>query len=124
MDGRRAILGIATVVLTAVWAEPAAEAQRRRRPRAEGAAAPRDDDTMRAREAYGRGRAAFQAGSYREPLSAFQEAYDTKPHPTVLVSVAECQERLGQLPQAVETMEQYLRDSPQARDRAQIEERI
>jgi len=124
MDGRRAIPWIAAVVLTGSWAEPAAEAQRRRRPAHGEEAAPVDEDTQRAREAYERGRTAFQAGSFREALSAFQEAYDTKPHPTVLVSIAECQERLGQLPQAVTTLEQYLRESPQARDRAQVEEKI
>jgi hypothetical protein len=42
----------------------------------------------------------------------------------VLVSIAECQERLEQWAATVETLERYLRDSPQARDREAMQQKI
>jgi hypothetical protein len=126
MKGTRTILfGIAAVTLVSLCLEPLALAQRRRRPGGAGDQAPQQDEaTTRAREAYERGRAAFTAGNFQEALTAFQEAYDAKPHPTVLVSIAECQERLEQWSATVETLERYLRDSPQARDREAMEQKI
>jgi tetratricopeptide (TPR) repeat protein len=79
---------------------------------------------QRAREAYDRGRALFQTGQWGEALAAFREAYAAQPHPTVLQSIAECQDRLGEPRAAVATFEQYLRESPDARDRASVEARI
>lgn len=124
MKGQSLIVWIAAVTLVSLCAEPLALAQRRRRPGGGEAAPVQDEATTRAREAYERGRAAFTAGNFQEALTAFQEAYEAKPHPTVLVSIAECQERLEQWGATVETLEHYLRDSPQARDREAMEQKI
>lgn len=126
MNGSRTVIWIAAVTLVSLFAEPLALAQRRRRPGGGAAeeAPAQDEATTRAREAYERGRAAFTAGNFSEALTAFQQAYEAKPHPTVLVSIAECQERLEQWAATVETLERYLRDSPQARDREAMEQKI
>lgn len=125
MKGTGALGWIAMFVFVSLCAEPFAAAQRRRRPGGDGdQPPPQDEATTRAREAYERGRAAFTAGTFQEALTAFQEAYEAKPHPTVLVSIAECQERLEQWAATVETLERYLRDSPQARDREAMEQKI
>lgn len=125
MNGSRTTFWIGAIMLVSLCAEPMAAAQRRRRPGPQGDQAPvQDEATTRAREAYERGRTAFAAGNFQEALTAFQEAYDAKPHPTVLVSIAECQERLEQWSATVETLERYLRDSPQARDREAMEQKI
>lgn len=124
MNGTRSVTWIAALMFVSLCAEPYALAQRRRRPGQQDAAPVQDEATTRAREAYERGRAAFTAGNFQEALTAFQEAYAAKPHPTVLVSVAECQERLEQWPATVATLEQYLRDSPEARDREAMEAKI
>lgn len=77
-----------------------------------------------ARDAYARGQQLFQSGDFEGALRAFEEAYDAAPHPVVLKSQAECQERLGHYRQAVELLERYLADRPDAPDRADIETRI
>ena len=123
MYGSRTVFWVTAVVFASLWAEPFAIAQRRRRQPQEEQAAP-DDSTQRARVAYERGRTEFAAGNFQDALTAFQEAYDAKPHPTVLVSIAECQERLEQWTALAETLQRYLRDSPQARDRVQMEEKL
>ncbi|MBI2896522.1 MAG: PEGA domain-containing protein [Deltaproteobacteria bacterium] len=125
MDRSRRFFGCALALALVAW-QPLAGAQPRRRPaRPQPAAEPvQDDATQRAREAYDRGRTQFAAQQYREALAAFQAAYDAKPHPTVLISIAECQERLEDFRAAVATLERYLADSPEARDRQQVQERI
>jgi PEGA domain-containing protein/tetratricopeptide repeat protein len=124
MNGTRAIRLLALALALTAFA-PAAWAQPRRRPRQPPQEAPAQDDaTQRAREAYDRGRTQFAAGQYQDALASFQAAYDAKPHPTVLISIAECQEHLEDYRAAVATLEHYLQDSPDARDRADVEARI
>jgi len=79
---------------------------------------------QRAREAYDRGRALYQSGQWAEALAAFREAHAAQPHPTVLLSIAECQDRIGNVHDAVATLEQYLEAVPDARDRDAISARI
>lgn len=125
MESSRGVFGFA-LVLALVASQSLANAQPRRRPaRPQPAAEPvQDEATQRAREAYDRGRTQFGAQQYQEALASFQAAYDARPHPTVLISIAECQERLEDYRAAVTTLEKYLRDSPEARDRQQVQERI
>jgi tetratricopeptide (TPR) repeat protein len=102
-------------------APSSAVAQQRRQPADAG---PTAEQRTAAREAYGRGQAAFQSGEYETAEAAFREAYEAVPNPIVLVSIAESQERLGNLPGSVETLERYLAERADAPDRAQIEAKI
>lgn len=81
-------------------------------------------ERKRAREAYQAGQDHFEAGHYEEALEAFQRAYDAVPNPVVLISIAETQARLGRENDAVETLEQYLEEKPEAADRYAIEAKI
>jgi tetratricopeptide (TPR) repeat protein len=101
-------------------APSSAVAQQRRQPADAG---PTAEQRTAAREAYGRGQAAFQSGEYETAEAAFREAYEAVPNPIVLVSIAESQERLGNLPGSVETLERYLAERADAPDRARSRRR-
>jgi hypothetical protein len=80
-----------------------------------------DDSTERARGAYSQGQAFFAQADYAQALTSFQAAFDAVPNPIVLLSVAECAGKLGQIPQAVSALDKYLRLRPDAPDRAEVE---
>ncbi|MBI2893521.1 MAG: PEGA domain-containing protein [Deltaproteobacteria bacterium] len=91
--------------------------------------APRPDQeeeraTARAREEYERGRALFQSGQFGQALAAFQAAFEARQHPTVLLPIAECQERMGDLRAAVATLQRYVVAAPDASDAPRVQERI
>jgi hypothetical protein len=82
-----------------------------------------DDSTEHARSAYGQGQAFFAQGDFAHALTAFQTAFDAVPNPIVLLSIAECAGKLGQIQQAVSALDKYLRLRPDAPDRAEVEQK-
>lgn len=88
------------------------------------AAAPTAEQRVRAREAYTRGQQLFDAGQFEQAQASFEEAYAQVPNPVVLLGVASAQERRGLRAESRATLERYLREAPNARDREQIEARI
>ncbi len=76
-----------------------------------------------AREHYNKGKELYDQGKFAESLAEFQAAYDAKPHPTVLKSIAECLVQMGDVPEAVATLEKYLADETST-DRAAVEKRL
>ena len=82
-----------------------------------------DSTQQAAREHYAKGKAFYEERKFAESLAEFTAAYDTKPHPTVLKSIAECQVQTGDILGAVATLEKYL-ESPEADDKESVEERI
>jgi tetratricopeptide (TPR) repeat protein len=87
-------------------------------------APPTEVQRANARLAYARGQSAFNDGRYEEARTAFQEAYAAVPNPIVLVTLAECDLRLGHFDEALSGFERYLKDKPDAADRAQIEQKV
>jgi tetratricopeptide (TPR) repeat protein len=85
---------------------------------------PTEAQRAAARTAYARGQTAFNEGRYEEARVAFQEAYAAVPNPVVLVSLAECDLRLGRFDEALAGFEHYLKDRPDAPDRAQVEQKV
>lgn len=87
------------------------------------AAKPEDPTQIEARTRYANGKAAFEKGDFAASLVEFQAAYDAKPHPTVLKSIAECQASLGDLVGAISTLEGYLADEF-ATDKPEVQKRL
>lgn len=86
---------------------------------------PAQSPQQAARRAYDEGSAHFQAGRVAEALASFRRAYELSPHPVVLIPIIECHIRLDQVPEAIEAIERYLRDSPaNAPNRAALETRL
>jgi len=82
------------------------------------------EDVERARTDFERGAALYRAGDYRGALSAFESAQAHAPAPQALFNVARCQERLGQLADAIESYSEYLQADPAAPDREVVSARI
>ncbi|MCU0692275.1 MAG: tetratricopeptide repeat protein [Polyangiaceae bacterium] len=83
-----------------------------------------DEDARRHFEA---GVSYFNTSSYEGALREFQRAYqlsDAERRPAILRNIASVYERMGDPRKTVETLEQYLREVPDAADRATIELRM
>jgi len=82
------------------------------------------DPDVAAKQAYGRGAELFKNRRFTEAAAAFEEGNKLKPHPAFLYNLALTYRALGQPAKAIEYYEAYLRDSPDATDRASIEAAI
>jgi hypothetical protein len=87
------------------------------------ASAAQNDPQVQARESYQKGKDLYDAGKFAESLVAFQAAYDAKPHPVVLKSIAECQFQMLDVKSAIATLEKYLAD-PGPTDKPEMEKRL
>jgi len=76
---------------------------------------------QRARQLYTEAQALFEAGNYAQAEASFRAAYEAVPNPVVLRAVASAQEHQGNIAGAIETLERYLEQNPQASDRAEVE---
>src|SRR5262245_27420212 len=70
--------------------------------------APQSDVASRAREAFSDGLRLVQAGEYARARAAFERAYELQPHPLALYNIGQCQARLGDYAQAVQTLQRFL----------------
>jgi hypothetical protein len=78
------------------------------------------DEVAEARAQFDAGAKLFHAGKYREAIARFEAAYRQKPHGAIHFNVAQCRERLGEWPAALRSYQDYLRELPEARDRAAV----
>ncbi len=81
-------------------------------------------DVEQARADFERGAALYRAGDFRAALAAFEAAQARAPAPQSLFNIARCQERLGQLADAVDSYTAYLAAATEAPDRAAVASRI
>ena len=87
-------------------------------------AAPTAEQRSQARDLYGRGQREFDAQHFVDAQASFEGAYALVPNPVVLLGIASAQEQRGNRADARVTLERYLRERPDATDRAAIEARI
>jgi hypothetical protein len=86
-----------------------------------GAAPPaRADDVAEAKARFRRGAELYRAGRWREAIVELEAAYRLKPHGAIHFNVAQCRERLGEWPGALRGYHDYLREVPDANDRAAV----
>jgi hypothetical protein len=67
---------------------------------------------------------AFDAGDARAAERAWKEGYAVAHDPAFLVRIGEAQEKAGAPAEAAESYRRYLREAPDAADRADIEQRL
>lgn len=81
-------------------------------------------DVANAKAAFDAAQKLYRQGRYAEALSKFEEAYRAKPHPVIVYNIGRCFERLGDLPKAMRSYRDYLKQAPDAKDKGQVEEAI
>lgn len=109
-------VGLATSAGSAQAASPAPQPSPTRQD------APEATDAERLRDLFARGQAAFDAGSYRSAVEAFEEAFELSNDPTLLFNISVCYDRLGEYGTALEYLDRYERLSDEA-DADEVERR-
>lgn len=84
-------------------------------------AAGADDATARAKAHFKKGSDLYKEARYKDAITEFQAAYKEKPHGVLWFNIAQCQEKLGDIPAALGAYKDYLRETPAADDRATVE---
>jgi len=77
-----------------------------------------------ARSLFEAGRSAFTDGRFNEALAHFQRSYELSHRPELLFNIGVTLDRLRRDREALESFEAYLREVPDAANRAEIEGRI
>lgn len=79
-----------------------------------------EDDVADARAHFRKGAALYQAKRWRAAIAEFEAAYRAKPHGAIHFNVAQCREKLQEWPGALRAYTDYLREVPEAKDRAAV----
>lgn len=92
---------------------------------AEDGASKKKEDELRleARERYKKGKQYYDESDYEKALVEFEAAYEARPHPVVLKSVAECNVMLNRIPEAIANLEKFLED-PESSGKAEVKKRL
>jgi tetratricopeptide (TPR) repeat protein len=77
-----------------------------------------------AREHYKRGMRFYDLGRFDDAIHEFETAYESKEDPFYIYNLAQAHRRAGNLSKAIELYRTYLRKSPNAPDRSDVEQRI
>lgn len=87
--------------------------------------APKEDPKLeQAMVSYDLGKKAYNAARYEDALEHFQEAATRYASPDFQYNIGLCYERLDKPEEAVRAFRTYLRAKPEAKDRANVEDRI
>jgi tetratricopeptide (TPR) repeat protein len=84
------------------------------------AAARAEDEAAEAKARFRKGADLYRAGKWREAIAEFEAAYRLKPHGAIHFNVAQCREKLAEWPGALRAYQDYLREVPDAKDRAAV----
>jgi hypothetical protein len=88
------------------------------------AASPRGAPSADEQRLFAEGLQAFDAGDARGAERAWKAGYAVARDPAFLVRIGEAEEKAGARAEAADTYRQYLREAPDASDRADIEQRL
>lgn len=69
-------------------------------------------------------REAYRQADYRAAIAEFEAAYKAKPSGVIRFNIAQCDEKLGDIPGALLNYHRYLHETPNAEDRATVEKAI
>ena len=82
----------------------------------------RNSAKERAKALYNTGSGHYSAGRYVQAISAFKQAYDIKPVPVLLRTLAKVYEKLDDLPMAIDYYQRYLGTQP--KDAAKVRPKV
>ena len=89
-----------------------------------GATPVRADDAQKARELFTQGNTYFDIGQFDKAIDAWQNGYQLKNDPGFLYNIAQAYRTMGDAQKAVFFYKRYLSNSPKARNRAEVEQKI
>jgi tetratricopeptide (TPR) repeat protein len=84
----------------------------------------RADQAADAREHFQKGRTLYDVGKFEEAAREFESAYQMKPDPVLLFNLAQAYRFAGKSQPALIAYRSYLRNLPDAKNRAQVEASI
>src|SRR3954468_19174813 len=84
----------------------------------------RAEDPQRAKELFQEGTTYFDLGQFDKAIETWQLGYRAKPDPSFLYNIAQAYRLAGDAPKAIFFYKGFLRNSPKAHNRAEIEQRI
>jgi hypothetical protein len=84
----------------------------------------RADDAAQAKELFQQGTTLFNVGEFDKAIEAWQDGYKAKPDPGFLFNIAQAYRLKGDNQKAIFFYRGYLRNSPKAANRADVEARI
>jgi hypothetical protein len=89
-----------------------------------GQPAARAEDAEKARVLFSQGSKFYDVGQFDKAIEAWQQGYDQKPDPSFLFNIAQAYRQKEDPKQAIFFYKSYLRNSPKAANRAEVEQRI
>jgi hypothetical protein len=89
-----------------------------------GATTARADDAQKARELFTQGNTYFDLGQFEKAIDAWQNGYQLKNDPGFLYNIAQAYRTMGDAQKAIFFYKRYLSNSPKARNRAEVEQKI
>lgn len=84
----------------------------------------RAEDAQRAKELFRQGSVYFDLGQYDRAIEVWQKGYEQKQDPGFLYNIAQAHRLSGNANKAILFYKSFLRNSPKAENRAEIEQRI
>jgi tetratricopeptide (TPR) repeat protein len=82
------------------------------------------DDVQAAREHYAKGKRLYDTGRFADAAKEYEAAYQAKDDPALLFNLGQAHRLAGNYPQALLAYKAYLRNVPDAPNRAEVEARI
>jgi hypothetical protein len=89
-----------------------------------GATTARADDAQRARDLFTQGNTYFDLGQFDKAIDAWQNGYQLKNDPGFLYNIAQAYRTMGDAQKAIFFYKRYLSNSPKARNRLEVEQKI
>jgi hypothetical protein len=85
---------------------------------------PAADAVATAKDRYNQGTRHYELGHYQEALDSYEAAYMAVPDPAFLFNIGQCHRKMGHDKEAVSFYKSYLRNAPNAPNRADVQKRI
>ncbi len=82
------------------------------------------DEVGEARALFMAGRSAYTEGRYLAALEYFERSYQLSGKPRLLYNIGQCHDRLRNDKQAVDALQRYLKEMPEAENRREVEARL
>lgn len=85
---------------------------------------PKSEAAAKSKEHFTQGTRHYELGHYQDALTAYEAAYMEVPDPAFLFNIGQCHRKMGHDKEAISFYKSYLRNAPNAANRADVQKRI